>query len=125
MITKHRVSLLLAMLAFQFISIGNQALAQDLKQTELDTSEATAFLGNWTLSMVMQDEPVEVEMIVDDVDGKLGAMVSVPQLPNALVATEAHLTDTGINILFPVDFAGQTLNLTLSVQHKNSGCLCR
>lgn len=121
MITKHRVSLLLAMLAFQFISIGNQALAQDLKQTELDTSEATAFLGNWTLSMVMQDEPVEVEMIVDDVDGKLGAMVSVPQLPNALVATEAHLTDTGIDILFPVDFAGQTLNLTLSVQHKIVG----
>jgi hypothetical protein len=102
---------------------GFTASAQEITATNLDTAKASAFVGEWTLNMVMGDTPVEVQLTVKDVNGKLGAMVVVPQMPNAIVAGEILRTPEGIDLSFPVEFGGQTMNLTLALVHKVAGTL--
>ena len=108
-----------------FLIVAGKTLAQDPVATELDTSSAPGFVGEWTLTMEMQGNPVDVALTVADVDGKLGALVVVPQLPNAVVASEIEKTPEGLEMLFPVEFAGQSINLTLTLAlvQKVSGTL--
>lgn len=97
--------------------------AQDLRPTNLDTSQAPGFAGDWTITMEMNDGPVEVALTIADVDGKLGAVVNVPILPDPIVATEMVKTAGGLDISFPFEFGGQSLDLTLSIAHKIAGTL--
>ena len=117
-----RVGCLVAAVCIAFVG---RAGAQQPEATALDTSAAAGFVGEWTLTMEMQGNPVEVALTVADVDGKLGAVVVVPQLPNAVVASDIDKTPEGLDMLFPVEFAGQSINLTLTLAlvQKVSGTL--
>lgn len=97
------------------LCVIGHATAQDILATSLDTSSAAGFVGDWTLTMEMQGNPVEVSLTVADVEGKMGAMVIVPMLPNALVATEMEKTDDALKMAYEVEFGGQIMNLMLSL----------
>ena len=72
------------------------AMAQELEPSELDSSEASEFVGDWNLTMDFQGNPVEMALKLADVSGKLGASIKSAQRPEPIIVTNISKIDTGM-----------------------------
>lgn len=77
--------------------------------SELDTSEATAYLGAWTLSLEIGD----MTLTFVDMGGKLGATLESEQLSDPVTITDIAKTQEGLYLQFDSDFG--SLNIAVAV----------
>jgi hypothetical protein len=90
-------------------------------QSALATSEATAFLGSWTLSFNSPQGPFDQTLDIKDSDGKLAATMTSPIAPEPQQITDITKSGTDLVLKFAGDFQGQafTAAITLTPDGEN------
>ena len=94
---------------------AGQAIGQDLEPSDLATSEASEFVGEWTISMEIQGNQSEMSLTFADVGGKLAAKLVSQRRPEPIMISDIAKTDSGLKLVYEVDFGGQTANLTMEL----------
>lgn len=82
--------------------------------SSLDVSEASAFIGMWTLSLESDQGPFDYSMDIKDVDGKVGATLSNDFLGESMV-TDITKDGDDLNLKWEADLQGQVVSLTLTL----------
>lgn len=82
--------------------------------SSLDVSEASAFIGMWTLSLESDQGPFDYSMDIKDVDGKVGATLSNDFLGESMV-TDITKDGDDLNLKWEADLQGQVVPLTLTL----------
>ena len=88
-------------------------------QSELDVSEAQAFLGTWTVSMETEFGGFEVEMKIEDQGGKVAASVGAPD-PSTGTTITTEITDItrsgeGLVLAYELDTQGQLMPVSMTL----------
>lgn len=112
-----RVSLVIL---FGATSMGVSSL-RGQSASELPVSEAEGFLGNWTLQMDFQGNPVEMTLRLSDVDGKVAAQLESARQPEPQVITRISREDDFLKLEWERDFGGQSGTLALEITRTSSG----
>lgn len=95
----------------------------DYEPTELDASEAEDFLGDWTMSMEMQGNKVQMVLHVVEREGKLAAAVENAFTDEPALISEAAKTDEGLEMKFPLGFGGTSFEMTLTAKKEGEKLL--
>ena len=82
--------------------------------SSLDVSEASAFIGMWTLSLESDQGPFDYSMDIKDVGGKVGAALSNDFLGESMV-TDITKDGDDLNLKWEADLQGQVVQLTLTL----------
>jgi hypothetical protein len=88
-------------------------------QSELDASEAQAFLGTWTVSMETDFGGLEVEMKIEDQGGKVAASVGAPD-PSTGTTITTEITDIkrsgeDLVLAYELDAQGQLMPVSMTL----------
>ena len=88
-----------------------------LAQSELDASEAQAFLGTWTVSMETEFGGFEVEMKIEDQGGKVAASVESPDpsAPGLTTITDITRSGEGLVLAYELDAQGQLTPVSMTL----------
>jgi len=90
-------------------------------QSELDASEATAFLGSWTISM-QGDFAFEFPLVLEDQGGKVAANVGGFDPSAGMTAvTDITLSGEGILLRYDIDAQGQIVPASLEITPRGDG----
>ena len=88
-------------------------------QSELDASEATAFLGSWSVSFQSDFGAIEFPLELADQDGKVAATVGLPDFTGAGPGAPVAVTDlsrSGEGLVLNYEFdAGQLVAVSLTL----------
>ncbi len=77
-----------------------------LAQSELDTSMATAFMGEWSISLESDFGPMTFPLALEDEGGKVAAMVGSPDPAGGMTAV-TNITKSGEDLVLSYDFDAQ------------------
>ncbi len=90
-------------------------------QSELDTSEATAFIGSWTIS-IQGDFALEIPLVLEDQGGKVAANVGGFD-PSAGMTAVTDITRSGEGILlrYDIDAQGQIVPASMMITPRGDG----
>lgn len=88
-------------------------------QSELDTAEAQAFLGNWAVAFQTEMGPFEFGLNITDADGKVAAQM-MSELGNIDITT---ITRSGESLVmsYDMDAQGQIVPVTMNLQPNDAG----
>ncbi len=90
-------------------------------QSELDTSEAMAFIGSWTISM-QGDFAFEFPLVLEDQGGKVAANVGGFDPSAGMTAvTDITLSGEGILLRYDIDAQGQIVPASLEITPDGDG----
>ena len=92
------------------------AAAEQPQATDLATSEAQGYVGTWNLTVEFQGRPVQMELVVADLEGKIGATVNSQRQPEPAAVTEADITDEGIQLIYPMSFGGNDMTMVITAK---------
>ena len=84
-------------------------------QSDLDTIEAQAFLGNWVMSLVTDMGPMELQLNFRDQGGKLAAEFGSPALGELQEVTDITKQGEALLLNLFVDAQGQSIDVSMSV----------
>ena len=95
-------------------------------QSALDTSEATAFLGSWSVSFQSDLGAIEFPLELADEAGKVAAMIGLPDFtgagPGAPVAvTDLSRSGEGLVLNYEFDAQGQMVPVSLTLTPDGDG----
>jgi hypothetical protein len=84
-------------------------------QSTLATSDATAFLGTWTMTLESPQGAFEQTLVIKDMAGKVGA-----ELTNQMAPEPTHITDitkagTDLVLKFAGDFQGNAFTAAITL----------
>jgi hypothetical protein len=86
-------------------------------QSQLDTSEAQAFVGQWDLAITSEMGPFSIDLEIADRGGKVAAVMGTPEMGSQEVT---DITRQGEDLLLRYEFNQQgqviPISLTLSPQ---------
>ena len=85
-------------------------------QSQLDTSQAQAFLGNWVINMDTDMGPMTLNMSISDMSGKVGASVGSPDLGGMMDVTDITRSGDQLVLRYDIDAQGQTVDVEMSLQ---------
>jgi len=85
-------------------------------QSQLDTSQAQAFLGNWTISMQTDMGPFSFGLAIADQGGKVAATMSSPELGGNQSITDISRDEAYLVLAFTADAQGQQFPVTVSLE---------
>ena len=90
-------------------------------QSELDTSEAMAFIGSWTIS-IQGDFALEIPLVLEDQGGKVAGNVGGFD-PSAGMTPVTDITRSGEGILlrYDIDAQGQIVPASLEITPSGDG----
>ena len=93
-------------------------------QSELDASEAEAFLGSWTFTLESDFGPIEFPLELEDQGGKVAANVGSPDPSGGLTAV-TDITRSGEDLVLRYDFdaQGQSVLVSLTLTPDDEGLL--
>ena len=83
-------------------------------QSELDASEAEAFLGSWSVSLESDFGPIEFPLEVEDQDGKVAASAGSPDPAGGLTEV-TDITRSGDDLVLRYDFDAQGQSVLVSL----------
>jgi hypothetical protein len=83
-------------------------------QSQLDTSEAQTFLGNWTLAFESEMGPFQVGLNIRDAEGKVAAQV-VSEMGNVEITTITRSEDSLV-LSYTMEAQGQSLPVSMSLK---------
>jgi len=79
-------------------------------QSQLATSDATAFMGNWELGLDTPQGPMAMTLSLTDVDGKVAAEISAPpMLPDVQKIADVSKDGTGLLLKYTLDVQGMQI----------------
>ena len=94
-------------------------------QSELDTSEATVFMGEWSVSMQSDFGPIDFPLKLEDQGGKVAAMVGLldPTGAGGEMIAVTNVTKSGEDLVLSYDFdaEGQILAVALILTPADDG----
>jgi hypothetical protein len=90
-------------------------------QSQLDTSQAQAFLGNWVMSLVTDMGPMDLQLNIRDQSGKVAAEFGSPAL--GAMANVTDITKQGEQLLMNlfIDAQGQSIDVALGIVPDGDG----
>ena len=93
-------------------------------QSELDASEAGAFLGSWSVSLESDFGPIEFSLELEDQGGKVAANVGSPDPAGGLTEV-TDITRSGDDLVLRYDFdaQGQSVLASLILTPDDEGLL--
>ena len=93
-------------------------------QSELDASEAEAFLGSWSVSLESDFGPIEFSLELEDQGGKVTANVGSPD-PSGGLTEVTDITRSGDDLVLRYDFdaQGQSVLASLILTPDDEGLL--
>ncbi|MFP6617468.1 MAG: DUF2911 domain-containing protein [Candidatus Hydrogenedentota bacterium] len=100
-----------------------QAHAEDAIATELSTSEANDFIGNWKIMTEIMDQPFELFLNIVDVEGKLGATLDMKGNPEARAFTSMLKNEKGVELVGELLFMGSfkiEVSITLEFEDEDA-----
>jgi hypothetical protein len=106
----------LALCAALVAAVASPASAQ----SQLDTSQAQAFLGNWTLPLVTDRGAMTMEMNILDQGGKVAASFGSADLGLQDV-TDITRAGEALHMNFFVDAQGQSIDIALVITPDGDG----
>jgi hypothetical protein len=79
-------------------------------QSQLATSDATAFMGNWELGLDTPQGPMAMILALKDVDGEVAAEISAPpMLPDVQKITDVSKDGTGLLLKYMLSAQGMEI----------------
>ena len=90
-------------------------------QSELDTSEAMAFIGSWTIS-IQGDFALEIPLVLEDQGGKVAGNVGgFDPSAGMTPVTDITLSGEGILLRYDIDAQGQIVPASLEITPNGDG----
>lgn len=95
-------------------------------QSELDASEASAFMGEWNISFQSDFGPVEFSLELTDQGGKVAAKVGLPDFDGSGPGDPVDVTDLrrsgeGLVLSYEFDAQGQLVPVSLTLTPDGEG----
>jgi hypothetical protein len=84
-------------------------------QSALATSDATAFLGSWTLSFDSPQGPFDQTLDIKDSGGKVAATMTSPIAPEPQQITDITKSGSDLVLKFAGDFQGQAFTAAITL----------
>lgn len=79
-------------------------------QSQLATSDATAFMGSWELGLDTPQGPMAMTLSLKDVGGKVAAEISAPpMLPDVQKITDVSKDGTGLLLKYMLEAQGMQI----------------
>ena len=92
------------------------APATSSAQSQLDTSAATAFLGNWTVEFTSDMGPFTMNVNIRDMGGKVAATLDQADMGMQQEITDIVKSGESLVLNFDGDFQGQAFTAALSFE---------
>jgi hypothetical protein len=89
---------------------------QGSAQSQLATSEASAFLGTWTLDFQSDMGPFSMTVVLRDQGGNVAATLSQADMGMEQEVTDIAKSDQSLVLSFSGDFQGQAFAAALSIE---------
>lgn len=102
--------------------LAPSAIAEEAVPTKLDSSEARDFLNKWTVTIDMMGRQMNFNMNVVNLEGKVGATIDSPQLPEPSAIDDISIDERGNMILkYPMKFGQQEFQITVTASPTPEG----
>lgn len=85
-------------------------------QSQLDTSQARGFLGNWVVQIQSDMGPFSFQLEIADQGGKVAATMSAPEMGGAQRITDITRSEQYLVLAFTADAQGQQFPITVSLE---------
>lgn len=82
-------------------------------QSQLDTSQARAFLGTWVIAMETDFGPMTLNMSITDSSGKVAARVGSPELGGETDVTNIAREGEHLILRYDIDAQGQFIDVVM------------
>jgi len=92
------------------------APAQVSAQSELDTAQASAFLGSWVIAMDTDFGPMTISMTIEDRGGKVGANVGSPEMGGMVDVTNITREGEQLILRYDIDAQGQFIDVAMALE---------
>ena len=93
------------------------ALAPNLSaQSQLATSEATAYVGSWVLSFTSDMGPFAMNVNIRDMGGKVAATLSQADMGMEQEVTDITKSGESLALAFAGDFQGQAFAAVITIE---------
>ena len=86
-------------------------------QSELDTAEAEAFIGDWNLPMDTEFGSFELLLEIQDQDGKVAAIIGAPDFGMTSV-TDITISGETLVLNYDTDAQGQLISVTVTLERE-------
>lgn len=83
-------------------------------QSQLDVAQAQPFLGHWVMPLETDFGPLSLELVIEDVMGKVGASVGSPDFGMEEV-TDITKSGESLVMAYSVDAGGQMMDISLTL----------
>lgn len=84
-------------------------------QSQVDTSQAQAFLGNWVIALVTDMGPMNLELKIVDQGGKVAATFGAPDLGALQDVTDITRAGEELHLSLFVDAQGQSIDVSMAL----------
>ncbi len=100
--------------AFTGMTLSPLALSA---QSELDASEAEAYMGKWLVNIESDFGPFSMNIEIEDQDGKVAAPISSAEIGSQAV-TDISRSDESLVLVFEADAQGQFFEVSLTLERE-------
>jgi len=90
-------------------------------QSMLDTSEAEAFLGMWIVSLETDFGAFDMNLNVEDKDGKVAAEIGSPDFGGMTEITDITREGDDLVMIYDVDAQGQMIEVSVTLSVDGDG----
>ena len=97
------------------LALGAAIPAQAQAQSQLDVSQAQAFLGSWVVNMDTEFGPFTMDLDVEDQGGKVAASMGSPEMGGSQPITDVTRSEESLVLRFTADAQGQILDIEVSL----------
>lgn len=120
--TKSLVKILTIVAVALMVGVAPQVVAEDPLATSVGTSLARNFVGEWVISMDMGGRTITFDLVLKDVDGKLGGTLDTERQPEPRAIDEMELTDEGNLIMdYEMSFGSQSFKIKIDAALVEAG----
>ena len=108
------------------LGVGLVALAAALAspaaaQSQLDASQAQAFMGNWVLPLTTDMGAMNLQLNISDQGGKVAAQFGAPEMGALADVTDITKEGQNLNMSLFVDAQGQSIDVALTLTPDGDG----
>jgi hypothetical protein len=85
-------------------------------QSQLDASQAQAFMGSWVINMSTDFGPMVITMSIQDQGGKVAASVGSPEMGGTTEVTDITLQGANLVLKYDIDAQGQFIDVSMNLE---------
>lgn len=105
----HWYFVVMALVVALFPALGASA------QSELDVAEAEGFIGSWVVALETQMGPLNLDLDIQDMDGKVGATMGSPELGGSQAIDDISRAGDALVLNYQMDAQGQVVPVSVNL----------